>query len=297
MVVVRRQHIEWHDPSCSSQHVVKTSTFVACLSCGSSGPPPPATLPPLPSESSIRLLWLLPGGKGDPIECYIRVQSLSSGPLFSAISYTWADDNGDDSNCEEVILDGQPVHVSRNCYAALKRVRKAATTSIIWIDAVCIDQNHAEERGHQVKLMPQIYLQAQTVFVYVGEHHSGSRDLCDTIWQISLAQDPDHFTKLLVRVSNSAWHSFLARKYFSRLWILQELALAKRAIVLCGDSSLAWDHFANYSRLMDQRYGTQQHSIFMFQRSLYLSVNQELFLLDHGRRAHARDPRDKFTGY
>jgi hypothetical protein len=297
MTEIHSQHIEWHDPSCSSVDVIQTPTFVACLSCGSSGPPPPPALHlPLPDDSSIRLLLLLSGDFNDPIKCHLRVCSLSSSLVFSAISYTWAVENGDDEKCEEIILDGQPFQVSRNCHTALNRVRQMPNTALIWIDAICIDQANIEERGHQVKLMSQIYMQAQNVFVYIGEHHSRSRNLFDTIGQHSQAQGREQARKFVDQVSKIAWNALFARRYFSRLWILQELALAKHAVILCGDSSLAWDHFANYNRLMNEFHEMEVYSIFMFERSLYLSPNKELLLLDHGRKANATDPRDKIYG-
>ncbi|KAK3346154.1 hypothetical protein B0T25DRAFT_270371 [Lasiosphaeria hispida] len=40
---------------------------------------------------------------------------------------------------------------------------------MVWIDAICVDQENPDECGHQVQLMPEIYSQAKRVLIYPGE--------------------------------------------------------------------------------------------------------------------------------
>lgn len=39
---------------------------------------------------------------------------------------------------------------------------------MLWVDAVCIDQENFKERGEQVKIIKQIYTRAARVLVWLG---------------------------------------------------------------------------------------------------------------------------------
>ncbi|KAK6209191.1 hypothetical protein LQW54_006511 [Pestalotiopsis sp. IQ-011] len=275
--------------------------WATCLSCGSSGRKP-VSLPPLPSDSSLRLLWLLPGSgdPDDPVRCNMHVEDLRHEPIFSAVSYTWADEDGGDRRLASISIDGRPLRVTRNCDAALRRVRQGGGASqFVWIDAVCIDQGNDVERGHQVKLMPQIYHQARHVYMYVGEHTYESRRLfIDLAVSSRAANDDDEGGRNRLRQQGRAvWEALKARRYFTRLWILQEIALARHAVVLCGGNRMPW---ADVTASFPHRFkfdADRQDAVLWFDRSLCLGApGAGLVLLDGGRRADARDPRDKVYG-
>lgn len=94
-------------------------------------------------------------------------------PRYSALSYTW----GEPEPCEAIVLDGQHFTVRQNLHDALQRLtsrargrsRLIAKGSLFWVDALCIDQSNLTERSQEVRMMRQIYEQAQRVFVWLGE--------------------------------------------------------------------------------------------------------------------------------
>ncbi|KAK8001575.1 hypothetical protein PG991_013797 [Apiospora marii] len=94
---------------------------------------------------------------------------------------------------------------------------------------------------------------------------------------------------------------FVARRYFSRAWILQEVALARQATVLCGSISVPWSlvksgEIANLVRSGLYAVSSRQSipPCFAFDHSLYSTPGQELKLLDFAaRNCIATDPRDK----
>ena len=43
-----------------------------------------------------------------------------------------------------------------------------------------------------------------------------------------------------------AWSFFVQRRYFKRLWIIQELVVARDVVVYCGTSSVSWDALMTY---------------------------------------------------
>lgn len=90
---------------------------------------------------------------------------------FTALSYTWADEDGDSSRSSAIFLgrhwDMFPV--TQNCAAALRRMRLHDRDLMVWVDAICIDQGNHVERNHQVGLMTEVYSCAEQVFVYLGD--------------------------------------------------------------------------------------------------------------------------------
>lgn len=66
-------------------------------------------------------------------------------------------------------VDGVEFPVTVNLHEALLRLRDPAIERIIWIDAVCIDQDDDTEKTHQIGLMSKIYGQANRVIIWLGE--------------------------------------------------------------------------------------------------------------------------------
>ncbi|KAH7417754.1 heterokaryon incompatibility protein-domain-containing protein [Cadophora sp. MPI-SDFR-AT-0126] len=67
-------------------------------------------------------------------------------------------------NCETVDFN-----VTRNVYTALVNLRRPDTARLLWVDMLCINQGNLPERSQQVTLMKEIYSQAATVSVWLGE--------------------------------------------------------------------------------------------------------------------------------
>lgn len=126
---------------------------------------------------------------------------------------------------------------------ALRHLVSWETDRILWIDAVCIDQDDHKERGHQVEQMGKIYRQAEKVIVWLG-HSTARTDSAMAFMEDSRSQDgqarPDtRITKLdpehpVVK----GFDQILGRPWFRRIWILQEVANARYATIACGKKSV-----------------------------------------------------------
>ena len=66
-------------------------------------------------------------------------------------------------------VDGEQFRVTVNLYTALSRLRDPSLQRILWVDAICINQENPEEQGQQVQLMAKIYSKAHRVIVWLGE--------------------------------------------------------------------------------------------------------------------------------
>jgi hypothetical protein len=73
--------------------------------------------------------------------------------MYGALSYVW----GDTTQSRTITCNGQAIQVTINLADALFRLRDEQATELVWIDALCIDQDNVLERNQQVKLMKDIY--------------------------------------------------------------------------------------------------------------------------------------------
>ncbi|WYZ34137.1 hypothetical protein EsH8_I_000413 [Colletotrichum jinshuiense] len=299
---------EWHDPACRRLDIFTSGGISCCLSCGSvqpdteGSPTPddagtPPVYQPLESKTDVRLLTLEPGEFEDPVRCSLSLSNTSDRVEYDAISYTWAGEDGAMDWTASITLNGRGFSATPNCVAALRRVRSRGAPKVVWIDAVCMNQADVEERGHQVRLMPQIYSRAQQVLVYVGEAVPEEERLFRFLAD---APDPDAPRLPL----QSALETLLTRRYFSRAWILQEVALARRATLVCGGHSLPWaalqiPRLASRGLLINAQERPrlpnllQMPSVLQLRTPAYRDSSDLLGLLDVARQSHASDPRDK----
>ena len=146
----------------------------------------------LESGRQIRVLVLRAGCESDPLRCDLEHTNLQQGPNFEAVSYIWVDANGDDSLSSEVLcrLPKRSIAITRNCEAALRRLRKPNTDRRLWIDAICIDQSNVLERNHQVKNIIASFRSASRVLVFLGEGEAVLDRLTDYISNDTAGQLP-----------------------------------------------------------------------------------------------------------
>jgi hypothetical protein len=194
-------------------------------------------------ENDIRLVEISPlSSDGEEISCCLRHVSLDKSLQYKALSYAW----GIPGEGSQISLDGASFSVTRNLEAALRSLQhSSAKPSLIWIDALCINQDDVEERGKQVGRMRLIYQHAEEVIVWLGPECDGS----PLAWQLikdlySCRGDSVAIANLIQpgrRVQFDALRTLFRRDYWWRIWVVQEVACAKYATVYCGSESISWE--------------------------------------------------------
>ena len=219
--------------------------------------------PTLPRGAATRILTLLSGRYDELVRCTTRPFLLADAPPYDALSYTW----GTETNAVLIELNGNPFTVRINLWCFLRRLRQLDTELVLWCDMLCIDQNNPIERGHQVRFMGDTYRDANYVWIWLGEEQAGNGRA------LSLLSDIDQIRKEVVqptateesldrkireglvtqKISNQygtskrkhlrqlmipAFLGLLNRDYWPRVWIIQEVTLARNATVYCGSCSL-----------------------------------------------------------
>lgn len=188
---------------------------------------------------------------GSSSEGSSRKSSVSGLVRYQALSHSWGPE-GDGETAITVITDSSRQRISIRpdlipCIRKLrKRLPKHETTPYFWIDAICIDQNDPEDKNRQIPRMADIYSGATQVCVWLGEASATSHL---AISFIETLRRLETFDKLLEDPNRSPeWNAFfeLARRpWFGRRWIVQEIAVARQAELLCGDDSVKWEEFAD----------------------------------------------------
>lgn len=180
----------------------------------------------------IRVIELQPGEEFDPIECNLLSTRLDGKLAFKALSYAW----GDRNVLEYILVSGKPFAVTLSLYEALHHIRCANEVQLIWVDAVCIDQGHIEERNHQVQQMGRIYSEAEEVIAWLDLPTPGRENATTDVGKLV---SPLHDVTI-TDVNRLSWAvlDLLDRSWFGRLWVFQECALARRCLFLIGRQSL-----------------------------------------------------------
>jgi hypothetical protein len=82
------------------------------------------------------------------------------------LSYVWGTEKAPDP----ILLDGQPFYITENLKDALIMIQHGSKKErVLWIDAICINQNDSLERNAQVRQMRHIYSSARRVLVWLGD--------------------------------------------------------------------------------------------------------------------------------
>ena len=122
---------------------------------------------PLPSsEASFRLLRVLPSrSNNSQIRCELTIAPiLSLSGKYIAGSYVW----GPEVAVATIRVNGIEVQVRENLMGFLHVCRRKWHSFVIWIDALCINQDDYEERSKQVATMGQIYANAAAAYYWLG---------------------------------------------------------------------------------------------------------------------------------
>lgn len=283
---------------------------------------------PIPTdERYIRLLTIHPGSGRDFIHIELQQRFANIDDLFpppyDALSYVW----GSEHNQVWVLFgpDGQSSRpVTQNLAQALSYLRYPDRERTVWIDAVCIDQENIREKSSQVAMMSHVYQTASRVIVWLGRETKTTFRGLELIEEIGSQVEVFDWThnsiaKLSDAVDSALIDDFLPlpysdydvgcmkaifrRPWFQRLWVRQEVALAKEAYVQIGVHSVSFLHLANAIAIVHAK-GTALEAVHQVRQSKRLRVAyllacvpakkydfRDIHILLRG--TYCKDPRDR----
>ncbi|KAL2062663.1 hypothetical protein VTL71DRAFT_5735 [Oculimacula yallundae] len=191
--------------------------------------------------------------ESDIVRCELFSISITTPPIYDALSYHWGPRSPPGE--EKYILCGhEKILVSDNCMSALLHLRRRHSDRLLWIDAICIDQTNTQEASQQVQIMGKIYQNAAQVIVWLGPSTPESRLAFRYLaLLLQLTRLPTFMrarsTKRLYDKIRKRKHGHVIvqlshRSWFSRVWTVQEVALAKIGCcsIVCGKDTADFDH-------------------------------------------------------
>ncbi|KAK4891194.1 hypothetical protein LTR27_010131 [Elasticomyces elasticus] len=163
------------------------------------------------ASDCIRLVRILPQSQDDPtsaLRCTIRDFHLDDLPAYTALYYAWG---------------------------------------WIFVDAMSINQMDDAERSYQVSLMSRIYSGATQVLAWLGPQYAAS-DLAmrELGRRAAYWQKRRNMLAIWSSPSGAAIRALCSRPYWSRLWVFQELSLAKKVQLVCGTATVSWSAFSKF---------------------------------------------------
>jgi hypothetical protein len=261
----------------------------------------------------IRLAELLPGHHDDEISCRLIHVALEDNPQYEAVSYYW----GDPTIRSTIRCDDDTLQVTTNLYAALRQLRSPFRPRKLWADTICINQQDIDERSQQERLIKDIFEKAERVLIWLGEEGDDSQHAISVAGELAQAyRDVElrgngapkafgRFDMLSEQPRIRALGQLVTRQWFRRVWVIQELAVSRDALVLCGTESISWDDLLRALSVQDSlNLYLADHEVnacvFNLQntRQMYRAGVREdlLTILNRHRAFISTDPRDKIFG-
>ena len=214
-------------------------------------------------ENNIRLLRIK--SIGNPPICELYDAPLNDDLRFRAISYAW----GSDELTHRIKCNDMIMNVTESVADMFSSIAISAlcVDMPIWVDAVCINQRDESEKAVQVRMMGSLYSRAEEVIVWLGPASDDSDYAMKQLNDWSSNETfltADSLTKLLSDRPKvyeaglkhqddpvyNALEALFCRSWFTRLWVLQEIVLARRSRLFCGSAEITLEQLVPVSDAM-----------------------------------------------
>jgi hypothetical protein len=166
-------------------------------------------------------------------------------PRYHSLSYTWTSDKTAPAQAWAIQIEKQQLLVLDSLQPFVQALRSKGMLldgRWWWIDSICIDQANLEERAQQVQLMEYIYRQADQVIIWLGEESSDSNLAIDFIKYLDkITRQKYSLGEVRIMLQRDQYYpqwialrNFLARKWWSRIWTIQEFVIPPSISFWCG---------------------------------------------------------------
>ena len=268
--------------------------------------------------------------------------SLFQAPPFAALSYCW----GNLSDKASITVNGQEVRVTVNLHSALKRLREErvqriwvdalcinqqddeersyqvkrmdtifqqANQVVVWLgdtddmtkeDINSLSTKDAAAKDAAAKADAAKAADAKAADAAADEY--AAEYAAKATAKDAAAKDAATIHQVWSDLAQPALLRLLLRPYWTRVWIIQELAVASKITVFCGDYKFSWEDFENLSPLtftagIDRTDSDDSKAIFqnLLQFRIDRLATKPVRLLEtlyRSRYALSTDPKDKIYG-
>lgn len=279
-------------------------------------------------NDEIRLVKIQPGEVHQALHCSLEHASLRTKPRFTALSYVW----GDPNKVVTIYINGEAFDITTNLHACLRHLqqlmarqpKEQGETVLMWVDAICINQNDNAEKSQAIPRMRDIYSAAEEVIGWLGENDKHEDPKLDLLFEMAnlfhkmlrqrniswatFISDTDEspicrrdmFKKMAEQIPNTSspddaaglftlilWRLF-QRPWFERAWIIQEAILAdNRLVMMAGAHWVPAVVLSHFIRAWESSARLTDHSeVFA---SLQRTYKLPLAIVDYQKQEPPRD--------
>ena len=204
----------------------------------------------------IRLFTLFPGEPNSQLRGMISIVPLKQSGHYRALSYIWG---VDEQSMHTLITPEGTLRIRESLSATPHRLRLREAAVVLWIDALCVNQNNNHEKAKQIRLLGDIFQNATCTLAFLGADDK-SHAAIETLMQIRAnrvhGRGSENWPKNLPPSSPSwgekgmppsddpIWQdivAFFERPWFRRAWIVQEAVIAPTVKIVCGQWMFDWN--------------------------------------------------------
>ena len=166
-------------------------------------------------------------------------------PPYEAISYTW----GEPSPSHEILVDGCRFPITTSLHELLHARSSFWRERLLWVDYICIKQGNSSEKAQQIPLMREIYHRASRTVVWLGDPYDAPLATAMLHDVVKSIQSPNYSTIAFYdyyyhQTNRPRWIALVKlfrHPYFSRVWVCQEIAVAKKLQLYHAGRYISWD--------------------------------------------------------
>jgi hypothetical protein len=183
----------------------------------------------------------------DPsMKCELATFASCDAPEYEALSYQWGEG---DVECA-IEVNGQLFEVRDNLWRCLLIGLSEEDHDWLYVDAICINQEDLDEQTSQVTSMGEVYRRADAVIAWLSaslpnpltdpetlaerrsilEHVENTADTGDLRAWKTLVPDPENPDLRRFEMLKDISPMLFGSTYSKRLWIVQELLLARMVV-------------------------------------------------------------------
>jgi hypothetical protein len=216
-------------------------------------------------DDEIRILTVLPGSTGEDIQCLLVPESLQNSLPFQALSYLWVEDEP----CKPITIsynksasksksfkdfDTCRIDTKTNIFKALQKLRHEEHEVRLYVNAICINHEDEDEKHTQPPRTQEIFNKASNVIVWLGVEKVTTQTAFEFIPKVLNMNGFDELVKEDSNKKSQSWDALaelMRNPLFSRRWLIQELAVAKTAVLHCGPYTIPWTSFSDAVALFE----------------------------------------------
>ncbi len=233
-----------------------------------------------PDNNEFRILEILPGTENSLIQCKLIEPPQSAEFSYECISYR----AGDPKDVHQIKVNGYLFNAFATLGAALRKLRLPDRSRFLWADQICINQSDVTERNSQVQQMRSIYEKADRVHAWLGclrnsnlalqevlhlelEFNNacraynktiGSDRSLMTVERQSIMEQIAHSLKVRYEDNEngdvvarcSAFGQMFQSEFWERIWIMQEVIVAKAVSLTWDSCSIDFARFSVHANIM-----------------------------------------------